>query len=46
MINLGMNIKAVQTIMEHADVGIILETCTHVNNEQLQSEIKKLEYNS
>lgn len=44
MINSGMNIKAVQMIMGHADVGITLETYTHVNNEQLRSEIKKLKY--
>lgn len=44
MINSGMNIKAVQMIMGHAYVGITLETFTHVNNEQLRSEIKKLEY--
>lgn len=44
MINSGMNIKAVQTIMGHADIGVTLETYTHINNEQLRNEIKKLEY--
>lgn len=30
--------------MGHADIGVTLETYTHINNEQLRNEIKKLEY--
>lgn len=42
MINSGMNIKAVQTLMGHSNVDITLQIYTHINENQLRDEIKKL----
>lgn len=46
MINAGMNIKAVQTLMGHSNIDITLQIYTHVNDKQLHDEIKKLQFTS
>ena len=38
----GMNPKTVQYLMGHADIGVTLNTYTHVNFEDAQTEVKKL----
>lgn len=43
MINAGMNINAVQTIMGHSNVDITLQIYTHINEKQLRDEMKKLQ---
>lgn len=42
MINAGMNIKAVQMLMGHSNIDVTLQIYTHINDNQLKDEIKKL----
>lgn len=37
----GMNPKTLQKIMGHTDIGVTLNTYTHLNFDDIQKEIKK-----
>lgn len=39
----GINIKTVQYLMGHSEIATTLNIYTHVNAEQVKSEMKKLE---
>ena len=38
-----MDIKVLQTIMGHSDIGVIMDIYNHVDTVRLQNEMKKLE---
>ncbi|EEG49614.1 Tn916 family transposase [Blautia hydrogenotrophica DSM 10507] len=38
----GMNPKTLQKIMGHSDIGVTLNTYTHVGFEDIQKEMKKI----
>jgi site-specific recombinase XerD len=38
----GMNLKTLQKIMGHSDIGVTLNTYTHVGFEDIQKEMKKI----
>lgn len=42
----GMNPKTLQYLMGHADIGVTLNTYTHIDFENAQEEISRLEKNS
>lgn len=42
----GMNPKTLQYLMGHADIGVTLNTYTHINFGNAQEEISRLEKNS
>ena len=43
MMEIGINMKVIQYIMGHSDIGITMNIYTHVTSNRLHEEIKKLE---
>ena len=42
MANSGMNPKTLQYIMGHSDIGVTLNTYTHIGHEEASKEMKKV----
>ena len=43
MAKLGMNLKTLQYLMGHSDIGVTLSTYTHMGLEDAADELKKME---
>ncbi|RHO79790.1 MULTISPECIES: tyrosine-type recombinase/integrase [unclassified Blautia] len=39
----GMDVKVLQTIMEHSNIAVTMEVYNHVDEIRVQNEMKKLE---
>ena len=38
----GLNLKTLQYLMGHSDIGVTLNTYTHVNYEDAREEVKRI----